>query len=46
MGFWIKIDIEKGGVAVELHHGTVTATSEPQVKTTFTVRLPYNTREE
>ncbi|MDU6903206.1 MAG: ATP-binding protein [Veillonella sp.] len=26
---------------INLHHGTVTATSEPQVKTTFTVRLPY-----
>ena len=31
---------------INLHHGTVTATSEPQVKTTFTVRLPYNTTEE
>jgi len=31
---------------ISLHHGTVTATSEPQVKTTFTVRLPYNRIEE
>ena len=31
---------------INLHHGTVTATSEPQVKTTFTVRLPYNRTEE
>ena len=31
---------------ISLHHGTVTATSEPQVKTTFTVRLPYTQSEE
>ena len=31
---------------INLHHGTVTATSEPQVRTTFTVRLPYNRTEE
>ena len=31
---------------INLHHGTVTATSEPQVRTTFTVRLPYNRIEE
>ena len=31
---------------ISLHHGKVTATSEPQVKTTFTVRLPYNQSEE
>ena len=31
---------------ISLHHGTVTATSEPQVRTTFTVRLPYNRIEE
>ena len=31
---------------INLHHGTVTAASEPQVRTTFTVRLPYNRIEE